>query len=296
MTLESFQAPVGGIAIRTPASGVTRSLPVVEGKGKGIATDEQAAQSLLELHKPKKQSTTNQYIFQRQIPATQDVTTGPSAQPKDDTSANVVRDTPSHADAKTGKEVSKTMTLEERTIDLDEGQARSDPGKTAESRPPPEHEVMDEDQAGSDPGKSHVALAGPNHEPMNEDCIAIVYPQVHESLKHTTKEHVHMANPLSSTRTLSSIKNLDAFIFDDQFINDKSQEDEPGKANVETKVESMVTVPIYQASSFVPPLSTPIIDLSPQKPMPPLDQEPIITAIIATTTTTTTLPLPPPLL
>ncbi|GKA67262.1 hypothetical protein Tco_0767070 [Tanacetum coccineum] len=49
MSLESFQAPVDGVAIREPASGVTRSLPVAEGKGKGIATDEQAAQSLIEL-------------------------------------------------------------------------------------------------------------------------------------------------------------------------------------------------------------------------------------------------------
>nr|GFC11119.1 hypothetical protein [Tanacetum cinerariifolium] len=42
---------------------------------------------------------------------------------------------------------------------------------------------------------------------------------------------------------------------------------EPGNANVETKVESMVTIPIHQASSSVPPLSTPIIDLSPPKPV-----------------------------
>ncbi|GKC19856.1 hypothetical protein Tco_1022006 [Tanacetum coccineum] len=36
---------------------------VVEGKGKGIATNEQAAQSLLDLQQPKKKSTTDQYIF-----------------------------------------------------------------------------------------------------------------------------------------------------------------------------------------------------------------------------------------
>ncbi|GJT79381.1 hypothetical protein Tco_1053723 [Tanacetum coccineum] len=46
MSLESFKAPVGGVAIREPTSGVTRSLLIVEGKGKGIATDEQAAQSV----------------------------------------------------------------------------------------------------------------------------------------------------------------------------------------------------------------------------------------------------------
>ncbi|GKC04057.1 hypothetical protein Tco_0995667 [Tanacetum coccineum] len=101
-----------------------------------------------------------------------------------------------------------------------------------------------------------------------------------------------MENPPSSSGTLSSIKNLDdAFTFGDQFLNEKSLEDEPGKTNVETESESIVTVPIHQASSSAPPLSTPIIDLSPPKPSSPSVQEPIFTA---TTTTTTTLLLPPP--
>ncbi|GKG54923.1 hypothetical protein Tco_0562910, partial [Tanacetum coccineum] len=73
---------------------------------------------------------------------------GPSAQPQDDTSANVVRDTSSPADAETGADtddsnsegdtkilnvdeergenVSNTMELEERTFKLDEGQAGLD--------------------------------------------------------------------------------------------------------------------------------------------------------------------------
>ncbi|GKC12156.1 hypothetical protein Tco_1008938 [Tanacetum coccineum] len=61
---------------------------------------------------------------------------------------------------------------------------------------------------------------------------------------------------------------------------------------METKVESMVTVPIHQAPSLVPLLSTPVIDLIPPKPVPSTTQAPIFTAI--TPTTTTTLPLPPP--
>ncbi|GKD04251.1 hypothetical protein Tco_1179225 [Tanacetum coccineum] len=62
------------------------------------------------------------------------------------------------------------------------------------------------------------------------------------------------------------MKNLDAYTFGDQFFNDKPTEEEPDKANMETEVESMVTVVIHQASSFVPPLSTPVIDLTPPKP------------------------------
>ncbi|GKD15943.1 hypothetical protein Tco_1205101 [Tanacetum coccineum] len=128
---------------------------------------------------------------------------------------------------------------------------------------------------------------------MHEDFVATLYPQVHESLKLTTKEHVHIENPPSSSETLSSTKNLgDAFTFGDQFLNDKSLEDEPGKTNVETEVKSMVTVPIHQASSLAPPLSTPIIDLTPPKPVSPLVQETIFT--VTTATKTTLLPPPPP--
>ncbi|GKG16454.1 hypothetical protein Tco_0358777, partial [Tanacetum coccineum] len=85
--------------------------------------------------------------------------------------------------------------------------------------------------------KSHVAQAGPNPKPINEDFIATVYPKVHESIKLTTEEQVHIENPSSSSGTLLSMKNLeDMSTFGDQFLNDKSTEEEPRKANVETEV------------------------------------------------------------
>ncbi|GKF37476.1 hypothetical protein Tco_0114234, partial [Tanacetum coccineum] len=142
-------------------------------KGKVIATDEQAAKSLLDLHKPKKTSTTDQYIFQRWIPVIEEASTGPSAHPKDDTYSNIVCDTPSPTDAETGASTDKTnsegdteilnisekqgedvadkVNLEEKTTEIDEGQAGSDPGKTPESRPPPDRVLMEEDQAELDP-------------------------------------------------------------------------------------------------------------------------------------------------
>ncbi|GKF73392.1 hypothetical protein Tco_0219724, partial [Tanacetum coccineum] len=181
----------------------------------------------------------------------------------------------------------------DKTAEIDEGQARSDPGKTPESRPPPDDNKMDEDQARPDPRESHVALAGPDPEPTHDEFIANVYPKVHESLKFPAYEHVILEDPPSSTGTLSSMNNLeDAYTIGDQFFNDKSTEDEPGKLNVEAEVVSMVTVPIYQASSSVPPMSTPVIDLSPPKLTPSTTQAPVFTA--TTSTTTTTCPLPPP--
>nr|GEW49029.1 hypothetical protein [Tanacetum cinerariifolium] len=44
-----------------------------------------------------------------------------------------------------GDDVSNTVALEKKKAELDEGQARSDPGKTPESQPLPEHEHMEED-------------------------------------------------------------------------------------------------------------------------------------------------------
>ncbi|GJY28088.1 hypothetical protein Tco_0403855 [Tanacetum coccineum] len=208
------------------------------GKGKGIATDEQ-----------------------RWIPVTEDASTGPSVQPEDDISTNIIRDTSSPTDAETcagtdktnserdteilnigeeqGEDVANKVNLEEKTVEIDEGQARSDPGKTPESRPPPERVLMKEDQA----------------RPTLD--------------KQPNKEHV--------------------------YVNDKPTEEEPDKANMESEVESMVTVPIHQASSSVLPLSTLVIDLTPFKPVSSTTQAPIFTATIATTTTTLPLPpLPPP--
>ncbi|GKD83900.1 hypothetical protein Tco_1350739, partial [Tanacetum coccineum] len=289
MSLESFQAQghahVGGVLIQELVAEAIRPLPVVEGKGKAI----------------------------RRTPATEEASTGPSAQPHDDTSVNIVRDSPSLTDAETGAESDKTnsggdteilqitkelgedvdkqVNLEEKTVELDQDQARSDPGETHESRPLPEQVFMDEDQAGLDPGESGVALAGLDPEPTHDKFMANLYPKIQESLQFSADEHVIVEDPLSLTGTLSSMKNLkDAYTIGDQFINDKSVEDELGKLNVEAEVVSMVTVPIFQASSLVSPLSTLVIDLSPPKPASSTTQAPIFTAIKMTTTTT----LPPP--
>ncbi|GJU73184.1 retrovirus-related pol polyprotein from transposon TNT 1-94 [Tanacetum coccineum] len=197
-------------------------------------------------------------------------------------SANIVSvDSPSSADAETGAGSDKTNSGGDNEIDL---------GETHESRPLPEHILMDEDQAGPDPGIRRVALARPDPEPTNDKFMTDLYPKVQESLKFSADKHVILEDPLSSTETLSSMKNQeDAYAIGDQFINDKSTDDELGKLNVEAEVVSMVIVPIYQASSLVPPLLIPVIDLSPPKPVSSTTQVPIFT----TTTTTKPTTLPP---
>nr|GEX45396.1 hypothetical protein [Tanacetum cinerariifolium] len=211
MSLESFQAHgqahVGSMAIREPVAEAIRPLLV------------------------------------RRTPATKKASTGPSTQPQYDTSANILCETPSPANAETSAETDKVISkgdieilnideeqgedvdnkvyLEEQTAELDEGRDGSDLGKTRESRPPPDDDKMDEDQAGSNPKK-------------------VIWLLLDQTL-----------SPCMMTS--------------DQFFNDKSTEDEPRKHNVDAKVVSMVIVPILQASTSVHPLSTPIIDISPLK-------------------------------
>ncbi|GJR76697.1 hypothetical protein Tco_0089062 [Tanacetum coccineum] len=127
-----------------------------------------------------------------------------------------------------GEDVDNQVNLKEKTIELDQ------------------------DQAGSDP----------DPKPTHEKFMANLYPKVQESLKFPADEHVILEDPLSSIGTLSSMNNLeDAYAIGDQFINEKSTDDKPGKLNVEAEVASMVTVLIYQAPSLVPPLSTLVFTL-----------------------------------
>ncbi|GJW72979.1 hypothetical protein Tco_0132349, partial [Tanacetum coccineum] len=157
-----------GVAIQEPAAKATRPLLIVEGN--------------------------------ERTPATEEASTRPSTQPQDDTSANIVCDTPSPADAKTGADtdmtnyggdteilqigddqgddVTEEVNLEDKTATIDEDQAGSDPGETHKSRPPPEQVFMDEDQAGPDPGECGVALAGPDFELTHDEFMADLYPKV----------------------------------------------------------------------------------------------------------------------
>ncbi|GJR81020.1 retrovirus-related pol polyprotein from transposon TNT 1-94 [Tanacetum coccineum] len=111
ISLESFlahgQAPIGGVAIREPVAEATRQLPVVEGKGKAIATDEQAAQSLLDLHKPKK------------INAKTGAETDKTNSEGDTEILNIGEEQE--------EDVTTKVDLEEKTAEINEGQAGSDP-------------------------------------------------------------------------------------------------------------------------------------------------------------------------
>ncbi|GJW50393.1 putative reverse transcriptase domain-containing protein [Tanacetum coccineum] len=94
-------------------------------------------------------------------------------------------------------------------------------------------------------------------EQMDEEFTTTAYPNVQENLKLPTEDQVILEEPASSTGTLSSLQNLDKDLsFTDQFFVEKPHEEESGKTNVETEVQLMVSVPIHQDTSSVPPITT----------------------------------------
>nr|GEU37302.1 retrovirus-related Pol polyprotein from transposon TNT 1-94 [Tanacetum cinerariifolium] len=112
-----------------------------------------------------------------------------------------------------------------------------------------------EGQAGSNPGKQNEGHAGSNLE-----FTTTAYLNFQENLKLLTKD----------------------------------QEEEPKKTIVESKVQSMVTVPIHRDTSSVPPMTTPVLDLTMSQSDSLIVNAPLLTSTATTTTVTTTTTLPPP--
>nr|GEX28661.1 histone deacetylase 14 [Tanacetum cinerariifolium] len=146
----------------------------------------------------------------------------------------------------------------------DPSQGGPDPGNTgAEIQSIPSPVV----HAGSD--REHIdldaadVLPRPFMEQLDEGFTATAYPKVQENLKLTVEEHVLLEDPSSSLGTLSSLQHLSKDIsFGDLFFSDKPSNVDNDKANVETEVDSMVFVMIQQDMSSIPPMTSPIIDLT----------------------------------
>ncbi|GJV03034.1 hypothetical protein Tco_1336603, partial [Tanacetum coccineum] len=128
---------------------------------------------------------------------------------------------------------------------LDEGQAGPNPDDVAESQPLPTPSVL----AGPNLEHSDVEIIDPSSqlqpEHMDDGFTTVAYPNVQENLKLTVDEQVILEEPVSSTRTLSSLQHLTKdFSFGDQFLNDKPSEADNEKTTTDTEAESMVSVTI----------------------------------------------------
>ncbi|GKC64855.1 retrovirus-related pol polyprotein from transposon TNT 1-94 [Tanacetum coccineum] len=133
--------------------------------------------------------------------------------------------------------------------DQDEGQAGPNPSEQDEGQAGSNHDDAEESQ----PQSSHVVHAGPNlehmdleatdastqqnPEQMDEEFTTTAYPNVQENLKLPTEDQVILEDPTSSTGTLSSLQNLDKEpSFTNQVLEEKPQEEEPEKSNIESEV------------------------------------------------------------
>nr|GEY17432.1 uncharacterized mitochondrial protein AtMg00810-like [Tanacetum cinerariifolium] len=96
---------------------------------------------------------------------------------------------------------------------------------------------------------------------------------VQENLKLTVEEHVLLEEPASSSGTLSSLQHLTKNLsFGDLFFSDKPSETDNDKATAETEAESMVSVINQQDMSLIPPIMSPIIDLTLRPESPKVHQ------------------------
>nr|GEW85121.1 hypothetical protein [Tanacetum cinerariifolium] len=131
--------------------------------------------------------------------------------------------------------------------------------------------------AGLQPQSSHVVHAGPNLEPMD---LAVSDASTQQNPEQMDKEFTTTAYP----NVQENLKLLT-----------KEYEGEPKKTNDKLEVQSMVMVPIHQDTSLVPPMTTPVLDLTTSQSNSPTVNAPHLPSTSTTTTIiTTTLPPPPP--
>nr|GFB31078.1 hypothetical protein [Tanacetum cinerariifolium] len=238
------RGPLPPVVIREPKSGKYQSLLKV-------------AHDLLSLQKPKKKIHADQYIFQRRV-------SEPTGSFRHDESPYDV------LGQSVSKEESEKVVLGADEGGQDEGQAGPDPSAQAEGQMGSDAGAQDEGQAGPDPSAQAEGQMGSD---ADEGFTATAYPKVQENLKLTVEEQVLLEEPASSSGTLSSLQHLSKDIsFGDLFFSNKPSD---ADKNAETKVESMMNVPIQQ-------------DL----PESPKVHQQFKATTTDTTTTATTLPPP----
>nr|GEW73575.1 retrovirus-related Pol polyprotein from transposon TNT 1-94 [Tanacetum cinerariifolium] len=174
------------------------------------------------------------------------------------------------------EEESKKVVLGDTEGGNDEDRAGPDPGAQAEGQTRTDTGTRDEGQAGSNPNEMSEGQARldpdldvadvspqPSTKQLDEGFTATAYPKVQENLKLAVEEQVLLEDPAISSGTISSLQHLSKDIrFGDLFFSNKPSEAENSKTTAETEVESMMSVTIQQDMSSIPPMTSPIIDLS----------------------------------
>nr|GEZ87261.1 hypothetical protein [Tanacetum cinerariifolium] len=291
------KGPLPPVVIRELESGKYQPLPEMPGKGKAKVSEEQVAYDLLSLQKHKKTSPVDQYIFQRRVsePTTSSF--------HDESPYEVLGQSDS-------EEESKKIVLGVEKGSQDEGQAgpdpnvkakgqtRSDTGAQAEGQAGSNPDETSEGQVGSNPDETSKGQAGPDPSNAEARVQSTSSPVVHAG---SDREHMDLdvanVSPQPSTKQL--YKGFTATVYPNvqetlQLTVEEPVFDKPTDADksAETKVESMVNVPIQQALSSISLMTSPIIDLTSRPESPKEYQQLKATTTDTTTTTTTTLPPP----
>ncbi|GJV77720.1 hypothetical protein Tco_1509304 [Tanacetum coccineum] len=137
---------------------------------------------------------------------------------------------------------------------------------------------QDEGHTGPNPYEQDKGQAGPN--PGEQD----------EGQARSSTGDAAESQPQSS-----HVDNLKLPTKDQAIIEEpKPHEEEPEKNNAELKVQSMVIVSIHQDTSTVPPMTTPVIDLSLPHSVSIFVHAPLPTSTATTIAITITTSLPPP--
>nr|GEX45027.1 monodehydroascorbate reductase [Tanacetum cinerariifolium] len=265
------RGPLPPVVIREPESGKYQPLPKVPRKGEEKVTEEQVTHDLLSLQKPKKKSPSDQYIFQRRT----STPTGSSG-----------HDESSYAELglSYSEEESKKVMPGADAGGQSEGQARPDPGAQAEGQTGLDASAQDKGQAGSNPDEQFEGQAGPDSGNAGADKQPMSSHVVHAG-----SDHEHMDFYVADVSPQHSTEQMDEGFT----ATDKPSKGDNDKANAETEVESMVSITIQQDMSSIPPMTSPIIDLTSRPESPKVHQQLKAIAIETITTITTTLPPPP---
>ncbi|GJR08677.1 retrovirus-related pol polyprotein from transposon TNT 1-94 [Tanacetum coccineum] len=292
----AHQGPLPPVVIREPESRKFQPLPELQGKGKEKVGEEQAAQVLLNLQTLKKRSPVDQYIFQRRT----SVPTEPSVH--EESSSWYAKPGLTDSETESDDDVSPVITLEAQDEGQAgpnpgtqvEGQVGSNPGDAVEAQPQTGHVVHDVPNLEHMDVEATDASSQQSSEHLDKEFTTTASLNVQENLKLPTEEQVRLEEPTSSVGTMSSLQHLDKDLsFTNQFLAEKSQEDEPEKTNNEAEVQSMVMVPIHQDTSLVPLMTSSIIDLTVSQEVSTAIQAPHPTSTITVTAITTTTSIPP---
>ncbi|GJZ83619.1 retrovirus-related pol polyprotein from transposon TNT 1-94 [Tanacetum coccineum] len=224
---ERTQGPTRPVVLREPDFEKFQPLPEVQGKGKEKVVKEQDAHDLLTLQTPKKKNA-KLNLTDSEIESDEEASKiNARNQEEGQVGLNPSVQDKGQAGPNSGVQ--------------DEGQAGQNPGDAAESQPQPSHVVHARPKLEHMDLETTDALTQQKPEQMDEEFTTTVYPNVQENIKLLTEDQVILEEPASFTETLSSLQNLDKDLsFTDQFLVEKTQEEEPGKTNAEAEVSKVV--------------------------------------------------------